>query len=332
VRLTRANGPLPAQCACCGAPAGTRQLVGRLAEGELWVGSCEVCARHSARHETRRLAAGVAAVLLACALAFGAPIVWPWRSLWFTCALPLAVALWLWLLTRWMTREMAAHAAASVAVRAVRVVSNNQVLCAREQFAVALAALSGSSIERVRASWNAPRLELALIVLLALIAAPASYVFHHPKLRVLNFGDVPFELVIDGHALGRVEPSRRESPFAGLELRVPAGARRLVTVEVDTHGARELVRELRSGRQHLFAPNVAPEAERVCFWLEAVSYGRERGEPEHTLLPPGQEFWVLPESVRGLFAPSPGLADDARVTGGKTNVLRQGACDAPPAF
>ncbi len=310
-------------CACCGAAATQRWFVGKAAQGEWWAGTCGECALHVAQAGTHRLAGAVAAGLVGLALSFGIPIARPWWPLWLGLLVSLLGASVFWCARCLGLRAPAGHAARGAALRPL---SGTQLLCASAAFAGELTARgAGKSRPGRFRAWSDGAEILVIWAALACLA-PVSYLHHHPRLRVLNFGEEPFELFVDGRRLGRVEPSRRESPLAGLSLRVPAGSRSLTSVDPTGGKSALLTRELQAGRHHLYVPL----GDSTCFWLETVGHGRERRAVEHTQLVPGERFWVLPDSLHGLFAPSPASEQQSRATGGRTSVLRQGACDAPP--
>lgn len=323
VRLPPARLTLPAECACCGAPAG-REL--RLSDGRdlvLLVGYCEPCASHVARDATRRLAATLSSLLLGLSLAAALPIVLPWQSQFVCLALSWLGASLPIVLGRIARKKSAGHAAIA---RAALFRAPAQLVCLRAEYASQVAALARSEVEPTRASHSLPWLELLLALTLTAVVAPLSYAFHHPSVRVLELGPAAIDLFVDGHRMGRVEPSSGESPLAGLELRIPAGERKLVSVDGEGQVVRSERVQLQAGGRHLYAPG-APD---ICFWLETTSYGREHKRPDALPLEGEQRFWVLPAEVNGWFMPSPPAPEGARATGGTTTVLRQAPCDDAP--
>ena len=322
VPLPPADFTPPPICACCLAFAPRTLCVRAEPRRELWLGCCDACAQHAARAGTHRIAVGIAATLSAVALAAGLPIVLPWQSLVVVIACTLGVGAFVLTLGAVLTRTPRGHAGLDRFVEA----RGALLVCASREYAAQLTQPGAAPPGRRRTLSLERALEWGLLLGCAFALAPTSYLFHHPKLRVLNLTEEPFELLVDGRALGRVEPSSRESAFAGLELRVPAGRRLLEGAYADARPLLSSSGELRAGRHHLFAPQHG----QVCFWLETVGYGREGARPEHTKLASLEEFWVLPDGLRGLFTESPVSGDDLRASGGKTRVLRQGSCDAPP--
>jgi hypothetical protein len=323
IRLQSTEFALPGECACCGTPAARELRASDGQQAELLVGYCEPCASHVARDATRRLSALLSSLLVGLALAAALPIVFPWLPL----ALCVALA-WLGaLLPLWLGRlgGQRAPGHASVA-RAAFFRAPGELVCLRGAYAAAVARAAGTRVLPTRQPRLRAFFPAALVSALTLLVAPLSYGFHHPTLRVLDLGALPMDLFVDGRHVARVEPSSGESPLAGTELRLPAGSRELRAV--DTEGALmgQARVDVQAGRRHLYAPG----ASGVCFWLEAVSYGRDGKRPDFTPLDSEKRFWVVPEQVTGWFMPSPPVAEGARATGGSSTVLRQGPCDDAP--
>lgn len=142
------------------------------------------------------------------------------------------------------------------------------------------------------------------------------------QVRVLNHGEEPFVLLVDGKRLARVEPSSGESALAGVELTLPAGERELRVV-ADADG-RELFRTralVSGGSPHLFAPQSAG----YCFTIERRSYG-EADQPALHVVPLTGEtpFWTLPDGI-SWFAPNP-EPGPLHTSGGTLACLRQKRC------
>jgi hypothetical protein len=143
------------------------------------------------------------------------------------------------------------------------------------------------------------------------------------QVRVLNHGDEPFALWVDGRRVARVEPSSGESARAGVELALPAGLRELrVTSELD---GRELFRaraRVSGGSPHLFAPLSAG----YCFSIERRGYGDAEGEPlASEPLEGSASFWVLPDGI-AWFTPNP-EPGPLETSGGTLSCLRQRRCN-----
>jgi hypothetical protein len=160
---------------------------------------------------------------------------------------------------------------------------------------------------------------------LALGSALASLALLHlyrGQVRVLNHGDEPFVLWVDGKRVARVEPSSGESALAGVELSLPAGERELrVVSEADGRAlfrAHELVH---GGSPHLFAPQSAG----YCFSIERKSYG-EADQPALDVVPLDGDnpFWVLPDGI-SWFTPNP-EPGPLHTSGGTLSCLRQKRC------
>jgi hypothetical protein len=141
------------------------------------------------------------------------------------------------------------------------------------------------------------------------------------QLRVLNHGDEPFYLWVDGKRVARVDPSSGESALAGVELTVPSGEREL-SVRRTRDGvvlfrSRELVE---GGSPHLFAPL----SDGYCFTVEQRGYGDDPGKPHQTPLEGANPFWVLPEGI-AFFTPNP-EPGAMPTSGGRLTCLRQTRC------
>jgi hypothetical protein len=154
------------------------------------------------------------------------------------------------------------------------------------------------------------------------------------QVRVLNLGDEPFALWVDGRRLARVEPSSGESPRAGVELVMPAGQRQLrVVSELDGRQLFVGAARVRGGSPHLFVPISGG----YCFYVEQRSYGDSGDEPapgralpaaERELLSSDTSFWLLPDGIR-LFTPNP-QPGPLQTSGGTLASLRQRRCSALP--
>jgi hypothetical protein len=180
-------------------------------------------------------------------------------------------------------------------------------------------------LRRLRVALSSPRaLPISLAVALgsALVSLPLVHIYRG-TVRVLNHGDEPFYLYVDGERVARVEPSSGESALAGVELAVPAGERELRAVSTsyphrDWFRARELVQ---GGSPHLFAPLSSG----YCFSIERRSYGMA-DQPTLEVVPLEGEnpFWVLPEGI-SWFTPNP-EPGPLRTSGGTLACLRQKRC------
>jgi hypothetical protein len=163
-------------------------------------------------------------------------------------------------------------------------------------------------------------------VSIAAVAA-ASYLWQHPRLYVLNLGDEPFSLSVDGLPTERIEPGFQRGRAAAASVRLPRGEHAFEAW--DEHG--RLLGEARGllsgGRDHLFAPGGGDE----CFWLEVTGYGRDA---TFELLPlrSATRFFALQTDVDTWFEESPEPpASDRRSTGGTLTALRHSPCDRAPA-
>lgn len=312
----------PEDCACCGELATQARALSDGAGSHLLVGYCDECAAHAATGATRRFAAVFAGVLLGGSIAAGGPLAWPWLSALESAALAALGALLPPLVSRAFERPSKGHVTAAAAVFFR---GPGELVALRSEWASALARAHGVTLRpsSPRSRWSARVLVLAGV---CAALALAFHRFHHPLLRVLNLGDVTLELFADERRVGRVEPSSAESASAGLELRLPAGRRRLEVRDLSGNTLASTGARLFSGKYHLYAP-ASPE---VCFWVETQTYGRQSELIRSPPLDGDARFWVLPEEVQGLFAPAPAPLEggELRSTGGRSVVLRQGRC--PP--
>jgi hypothetical protein len=160
------------------------------------------------------------------------------------------------------------------------------------------------------------------IAAVSALAVVPLFDLYRGQVRVLNHGDEPFVLWVDGKRVARVEPSSGESALAGAWLTLPAGGRELRVVGESSgrelFRARELVN---GGSPHLFAPLSAG----YCFSIERRGYGAAREEaPESLPLDPANPFWVLPDGI-GWFTPNP-EPGPLETSGGTLSCLRQRRC------
>ncbi|MGC4090306.1 MAG: hypothetical protein QM756_20995 [Polyangiaceae bacterium] len=322
VALPETPFALPAACACCGAPASEQVGIGA-GTRRLLVGYCHACSLHLARDSTERLAARLSSAIVGLSACFALPVFSPWSSV-FVCstlvvllsAVPQARLLF-------PKRSAAPHVASGPAVW---LRSAGELVCRRRDYAEEAAVRAGSLAKPIAAPRKLSRFELGALALLALVLTPLSHAYQHPPVRVLNLGDATSELRVDGKRLGGVEPSSGESPFAGVELNLPAGERVLELYDLEGRPLDMAHVQVRAGEHHLFVPG-APD---TCFWLETRGYGRGARRVSYEPLLGSQRFWVIPEDVHGWFLPASEAGSDARVTGGSARVLRQARCEDAP--
>jgi hypothetical protein len=165
--------------------------------------------------------------------------------------------------------------------------------------------------------WSA----LAVGAVSGLVLLPLWHVYRG-QVRVLNLGEEPFGLWVDGRRVARVEPSSGESALAGVELTIPSGVHEFrVRSELD---GRELFRArqlVAAGSPHLFVPVVAG----YCFSIEHRSYGDSSTEPVRSEPLEGEmPFWVLPDGI-SWFTPNP-EPGPLETSGGTLSCLRQKRC------
>lgn len=177
------------------------------------------------------------------------------------------------------------------------------------------ASLGGSQVSRLGTAAGA-------VALLSGLAVVPLFNLYRGQVRVLNHGEEPFVLWVDGKRIARVEPSSGESALAGAWLTFPAGERDLRVVGDSSlrelFRARELVQ---GGSPHLFAP----QSSGYCFTIERRGYGNAKGEPEEDVLLDGSNpFWVLPDGI-SWFAPNP-EPGPLQTSGGTLSCLRQKRC------
>jgi hypothetical protein len=176
---------------------------------------------------------------------------------------------------------------------------------------------------RLRAALAPTRI---LPVALAVAAASGMamvplFALYRAELRVLNHGEAPFVLLIDGRKLARVEPSSGESALAGVALVVPAGEHDFrVLSERDGSELFHAREHVAGGRPHLFAPQSAG----YCFSIERRGYGDAASELQSDPLDGTNPFWVLPDGISWFSPnPEPGLLS---TSGGTLSCLRQKRC------
>ena len=160
------------------------------------------------------------------------------------------------------------------------------------------------------------------VALLSALAVVPLFNLYRGQVRVLNHGDEPFVLWVDGKRVARIEPSSGESALAGAWLTLPAGERDLRVVSASS--SRELFRArelVQGGSPHLFAPLSAG----YCFTIERRGYGDAKGEaPDSEPLEGSNPFWVLPDGI-SWFTPNP-EPGPLETSGGMLACLRQRRC------
>jgi hypothetical protein len=160
------------------------------------------------------------------------------------------------------------------------------------------------------------------VALVSALAVVPLFNLYRGQVRVLNHGDEPFVLWVDGTRVARIEPSSGESALAGAWLTLPAGERDLRVVSASSSRqlfrARELVQ---GGSPHLFAPLSAG----YCFIIEHRGYGDAKDRaPDTEPLEGSNPFWVLPDGI-SWFTPNP-EPGPLETSGGTLSCLRQKRC------
>lgn len=286
---------------------------------------CDACFGHRAAASTRVFGAASASVVLALGLAVIAPLACDWPSVWvFVLALVVALVPSL-ALQLWRPQIAPGHATWGAAAWWTPA---GELVFANAAFAQLVAAQTHSEIVpgRVRVGTS---LWVASGVVCVLVLSPFLYWLYHPEVRVLNLGDEPLVVWIDGSKVARLEPSSLESREAGVTLRVKLGQRLLEArspqgVLLDATPAR-----VQPGALHLYAP----ASDGYCFWLETTHYGRTLGhEPKLSALAPDQHFWRVPKAIDSWFGANPPAdSADRQSTGGVLTALRQSRCSSAPA-
>jgi hypothetical protein len=160
------------------------------------------------------------------------------------------------------------------------------------------------------------------VALLSALAVVPLFNLYRGQVRVLNHGDEPFTLWVDGKRVARVEPSSGESALAGAWLSLPAGERELRVV--GEASARELFRareQVLGGSPHLFAP----QSSGYCFTIERRGYGGAKDETQDSIpLDGSNPFWALPDGI-SWFTPNP-EPGPLQTSGGTLSCLRQKRC------
>jgi hypothetical protein len=323
VRFTGESSAAPQECACCREPASRADKVAAGAR-EFFFGSCDACLRHHGSVRTERLAVFVASGVLGATLASALPLVPRGGSPWVIVFIALGVFLPAALGALRRKRPPPGHAARGPAVRA----RGAELECANPEIARALAELNGASV--TPAHFRESRLDSRVFLHLLWTPLLAWFVFDHtrPVVRVVNLTGDPITIDVDGARVLSVAPTSVESPSAGAELRVAAGARRFVVRRENGEPVAEDEVEVKLGQLHLFAPGSAA----YCFWLEESAVGqRGTGVTGRTPLTGPPYFWVLPHDLGGFFAPAPASAlAEGALSGGVITVLRQAPCDLSP--
>ena len=160
------------------------------------------------------------------------------------------------------------------------------------------------------------------VALVSALATVPLFTLYRGQVRVMNHGEEPFALWVDGKRVARVEPSSGESALAGAWLTLPAGERDLRVVGESSgrelFRARELVQ---GGTPHLFAPQSAG----YCFTIERRGYGAAKHEALDSVPLEGENpFWPLPDGI-AWFTPNP-EPGPLQTSGGTLSCLRQKRC------
>jgi hypothetical protein len=216
-----------------------------------------------------------------------------------------------------------------VSGRAVWWTPKGELACTNQRWAAELSARNGAHM-RV-AELRPPRSYwwIGIGPAFGLLLAGISYPFHHPFVRIINLTPSRLTIRVDGELVAELEPTSAESTRAGIERRVPAGARVLEARDASGRVVSRADVVLESGARHLFAPG----SDGYCFWLESTHYGRSAAPVGNVVVPLSSEsqFWVLKNPIDTWFAPNPPPSSaDERSTGGVLTALRQAPCGEAP--
>jgi hypothetical protein len=316
---------LPSSCACCGKVATHFLREARHFGGEaVLLPYCSDCHAHASRDVTRSMAVSVSTVLVAVSLTAGIPLVFqPSSSL--SYALLVVLGTFVPLVVARLTAERVApgHAAGG---RAAYFRPSGVLVCRSGSWASDAARASGATATSGRAfgvvvaAWALAALALCLVVVWPF------YRLVFPIVRVVNTSEDTLTIAVDAKDVARVPATRRESPMAGLELRIGAGRHLLQAFGPDGDLKDAATVTIEAGSVHLYAP----ASEGTCFRIETTGYGQSRhlGTNAYPLFG-ATHFWVLPSGQDGIdywFSPTPPPADDTRSTGGVVRALRQAPC------
>ncbi|MFW5739816.1 MAG: hypothetical protein ACOC1F_05560 [Myxococcota bacterium] len=324
-------------CAVCGAvarhgraPAAAPALWGR-SKPEVIVALCHGCHLRTWRRTFGLVGISAltgAATVLGARAAF---LLWPWIP-WLVLMLAAsALGLFAWaasarLLVRWLRadgREGWQGVPARVTGRSndgwTLVVASRSLVTLLDQ----VATRAPVSKEVVESDTIGPLLAWAGCVVLV---GTALWLAWHPEVRVVNLTHQTLQVSADGRAVALMGAVPRESPNAGLDVRVPAGRRVLESRSLDGSLVDETVAWVGAGEAHLYAPGAAGR----CFRLEQRAYGRAlQPHPAVVVLPSDRSFHSLPVAVDAWFQPNPPSGRDLWFSGGVRRALRVGGCEPP---
>ncbi len=325
VRGLSARPKAPAPCACCGGVAALARSEKR-AQCELLVPYCEACLAHLGVPMTRDVAAALASCLGGVTLALSLPYLWGGVPLLVHWAATALVAL-LPPVGRHLLPERT-RPGHTCTERAAWWIDETTLACTLPRFADDLARVNGGElhVETSRPPRGARWLWVGVVA--SVVIAPLAWHVHRPWIRVLNLTPERIALVVDGQHIATAEPTSAESPAAGIELRLTAGAHRLEAVSARGAVVHQADVVVRIGRKHLYAPG----SDGTCFWLEETHYGRVPSAPRIEALTGPKRFWALPDPIDSWFLPNPAPDPaDQRSTGGVLRALRQAPCRQAPA-
>ena len=285
---------------------------------------CELCFRRISSQGTRQVSLTLASLLLAVSVAVGSPLAFQWLSPWWHLVSSVVAGSMPWLAhgvvliigSRPLWREPA-----------VWWLKDGRLACVSHRWARQLAQLNDAQSLPIglRVPGGIPH-HAWVGSMAALVLAPALNAILYPSVRLINVTSQEIVIEVDGRAVAELEPTRTENPSAGIEMRLPAGHRKLAAKARDGRILSSAAVTVRVGERHLYAPS----SEGYCFWTEENRYGKSTQEAQLQVLTGSTRFWVLPETIDTWFRPNPHRGADQRSTGGRLVALRLAPCTIAP--
>ena len=323
VHLAGDGATVPQICACCGGDA-ARSLRERARGRDLFVPYCDNCLTHASSGFTRDLATLVSSVLLGFTLSFALPLWFEWIPLYLHISVAvIGAALPAVLRYVFKPKRREPHTATHLAAWWG---GDGTLCCTLPRFADALARENGVACEEASLREPGPKPWVWLGAAVALGLAPVGFRLNSPLVRIINLTDARIAVSVDGRQLCHVEATSAESTAAGLEVRMPAGRRKLQVTHPDGTEVAAATVDVHAGARHLFAPASSD----TCFWVEETFYGRKAAPPKLLPFTGEDRFWRIPEHVDVWFTASPEADDDRRSSGGALVAMRQAPCNRAP--
>ncbi len=324
IELGDASPALPEECSNCGEiSSATRRE--RHGARSLLIPYCGRCAEDAARLDTTQFAALLASVVLVVTLLLTLPRLFFDLGLGaylLSVLLGALAPLVLLAALRPVTKD-----GQCCSGRAAFLDTKGRLTCFSERWARTLA-------ERVQTNLRGehrrePRVAKWMFAVAVTGAAitPSLHTFNFPSLVVLNLGDGPAELLIDGHLAGTVEATSLESQRAGTRLRIAAGKHLVEARDGEGRVIQRTEMQLQGGALHLLRIS----GQGYCFWLEEDGYGEQSRERSYRSLASDRSFWVIPARIDSWFSENPSPSLDDRSSGGTMTALRHAPCQEAPA-